>query len=158
MELVLAYNRQKDILNLFTEYTNSILQQGEDVKQCLDSQHLDEEMKDLREKYGLPHGRLYLALVDGQAAGCVALTRINDDCCELKRLYVRPQFRGCRLSKIIIEQVINDARSIGYKHMRLDTFPFMTAAVNLYESFGFHYIEKYNDNPAKSALFMQLVL
>lgn len=158
VDIVLAYDRQQDILELVTEYTNIILLQGEDVKQCLSSQHLDEEIKDLQKKYGLPYGRLYLATVDGKAAGCVALTRDDEEYCEIKRLYIRPEFRGHHLSKIMTEQIIGDAKSIGYKHMRLDTFPFMDTAIRLYEKYGFYYIDKYNDNPAKSAIFMQLDL
>lgn len=158
MELVLAYDRQQEVLELVTEYTDIILQQGDDVKQCLNSQHLDEEIKDLNKKYGLPYGRLYLALVAGKAAGCVALTRNDDDYCEIKRLYIRPKFRGRHLSNVLTEQVIADAKSIGYKYMRLDTFPFMETAIKLYEKYGFYYVERYNDNPAKSAVFMQLDL
>lgn len=158
MELVLAYDRLSEFMELVTEYTNSILEHGDDVKQCLNSQNLDAEIKDLQSKYGLPYGRLYLALEGGRAAGCVALTGNDDDYCEIKRLYVRPEFRGRQLSKMLTKQVIHDAKSIGYKHVRLDTFPFMDRAIKLYERFGFYYIDRYNDNPAKTAVFMQLDL
>ena len=62
------------------------------------------------------------------------------------------------ISKALVETVIKDAKEIGYKHMRLDTFPFMASAIKLYEKYGFHYIERYNDNPAETAIFMQLDL
>ena len=78
MEIVLAYGRELDMLKLVTEYTNGILEQGPDVVQCLNSQHLDDELKDMNLKYALPHGRMYLALVEDKAVGCVALTK-NDD-------------------------------------------------------------------------------
>lgn len=158
MEIVLAYDRPQEILELITEYTNIILPQGDDIKQCFSSQNLDEELKDLEKKYGLPYGRIYLAIVDNKAVGCVALTRNDDEYCEIKRLYVKPEYRGMHISKVLTKQVIKDARDVGYKYMRLDTFPSMDKAINLYKSFGFYYIEKYNDNPAKTAIFMQLDL
>lgn len=158
MDIVPAYDRQKEALELITEYTNTIRQQSEDVGPCLSSQHLSEELQDMQKKYGPPFGRIYLALVDKKAAGCVALTRNNEEYCEIKRLYVRPEYRGQHISRALVEQVIADARSIGYQHMRLDTFPFMANAIKLYESYGFYYTERYNDNPAKTAVFMQLDL
>ena len=158
MEIVLAYGRELDMLKLVTEYTNGILEQGPDVVQCLNSQHLDDELKDMNLKYALPHGRMYLALVEDKAVGCVALTKNDDMYCEIKRLYLKPEYRGMGISKALVETVIKDAKGIGYKHMRLDTFPFMASAIKLYEKYGFHYIERYNDNPAETAIFMQLDL
>lgn len=158
MEILLAYDNLDDVLKLVEEYTNMLLEHGDEVKECLKSQHLDDELNDLQKKYALPDGRLYLVRVDGETAGCVGLTRNDEDYCELKRLYVRPEFRGKHLSKALIEKVIDDAKSIGYKYMRLDTFPFMNAAIKLYEKYEFEYIENYNGNPAKTALFMQLTL
>ncbi|MDY3015192.1 MAG: GNAT family N-acetyltransferase [Evtepia sp.] len=157
-ELVLAYDRQEDVLALLTEYTDSILQHGEEVRQCLQSQHLEEELIDLQTKYALPHGRLYLALVQGVPAGCVALTPNDDKFCEIKRLYLRPAFRGHHLEELLTQRVIQDAKAIGYRHMRLDTFPFMVEAIGLYQRLGFTFIPRYNDNPAENALFMQLDL
>lgn len=158
MEIVLAYDKPNEFFELVTEYTNIILQQGEDVKVCLSSQRLDDELADMEKKYGLPYGRMYLAMVGNKVAGCVALTRNNNDYCEIKRLYVRPYFRGLHISKALTERVINDVKSIGYKYMRLDTFPFMSTAIKLYEKYGFYRIDRYNDNPAKTAIFMQLDL
>lgn len=149
MNIVLAYDREKEISELVTEYTDTILQQGEDVKKCLSSQNLDEELKDMENKYALPYGRMYIAIVNDEAVGCVVLTKNDSEYCEIKRLYVRPKFRGQGISKALMEQVIFDAREIGYKYMRLDTFPFMSSAIKLYKKYGFKYIERYNDNPAK---------
>lgn len=101
---------------------------------------------------------MYLALVEDKAVGCVALTKNDDMYCEIKRLYLKPEYRGMGISKALVETVIKDAKEIGYKHMRLDTFPFMASAIKLYEKYGFHYIERYNDNPAETAIFMQLDL
>lgn len=158
MEVCLAYDRQPEFLELVEEYTALILQQGEDVKNCLSSQCLEDELRDMEKKYGLPFGRMYLALVDGKAADCVALTRNDETYCEIKRLYVRPAYRGLRISRVLTDQVIQDAREIGYRYMRLDTFPFMDKAIRLYKQYGFYEIGKYNDNPAKTAIFMQLDL
>ena len=158
MELELAYDKLEEVLALVKEYTDLILEQGDDVKECLDSQHLKDEISDIKKKYALPDGRLYLVTIDGKAAGCVGLTRNDDAYCEVKRLYVRPEYRGQHLGEILMNQVISDAKDIGYQYMRLDTFPFMQSAIKLYEKCGFHYIEKYNDNPARTAIFMQLDL
>ncbi|WP_419750713.1 GNAT family N-acetyltransferase [Terrisporobacter petrolearius] len=158
MNIVLAYDREKEIRELVVEYTDMIIKPGNDVKECLSSQNLDEELKDMKNKYSLPYGRMYLAIVKDEAAGCVALTKNDNEYCEIKRLYVRPKFRGKGISKALTEQVISDARKIGYKYMRLDTFPFMSSAIKLYEKYGFRIIDRYNDNPAKTAIFMQLDL
>ena len=158
VRLVLAYDRQHEVSQLFTEYTDMILKQSEDVKCCLDAQNYNNEVLDLEEKYGLPNGRLYLAYLGEDAVGCIALKKTDDVYCEIKRLYVKPGYRGKHVGKILIGQVINDAKLIGYKHMRLDTFPFMDSAVQLYRRYGFYDIERYNDNPALTALYMQLDL
>ena len=158
MKIISAYGHEKEMLELVTEYTNTILEQGAEVASCLKSQHLDDESRDMKTKYGLPYGRMYLALVEENIAGCVALTKNDEDYCEIKRLYLRPQFRGMGISKALIERIIADAREIGYKYMRLDTFPFMKSAIKLYEKYGFYFIEKYNDNPAETAVYMQLNL
>ena len=156
MELVLAYDRLEDVLALVREYTDKILEQGGDeVKKCLSAQHLDDELEDIQKKYALPNGRLYLVLVNGNVAGCVGLSRNDDDYCEIKRLYVRPEYRGQHMSQVLIKQIIDDAKILGYKHIRLDTFPFMKAAIRLYERYGFYSIDRYNDNPAETAVFMQ---
>lgn len=77
------------------------------------------------EKYGYSNGKMYIALVDEKLAGCVALTKNDDDYCEIKRLYIREEFRGNHLGNMLSEKIIEDAGAIGYKYMRLDTVPFM---------------------------------
>lgn len=158
MEIVLAYDRQEEMRQLIREYTDAILGQGEEVRQCLSSQRLEDELADMEKKYGPPGGRMYLALVHGQPAGCAALAGSGDEYCEIKRLFVRPQYRGLHISGALIDRVVADARGIGYRHMRLDTFPFMESAIRLYRRYGFYPIARYNDNPAKTAIFMQLDL
>jgi len=122
-------------------------------------QGFEEELQNLPGKYAPPEGRLFLAHSDEDLAGCIALRKLEDDICEMKRLYVREDFRGVGLGNTLIEKLIADARLIGYKKMRLDTYPpKMAKAVKLYESHGFRQIPPYYDNPHIGVLFMGLCL
>ena len=123
--------------------------------------HFQEFKKELAEfpgEYAPPDGRLLLAMHDEQLAGCVALRKISEGVCEMKRLYVRSQFRKNGIGGNLAKAVIKEAREIGYKHMRLDTVPFMKEAIALYRSLGFKEIDSYRDNPIKGAKFMELTL
>lgn len=122
-------------------------------------QGFEDELKNLPDKYEPPAGRLYLASDDGEIAGCIALRTLGPGVCEMKRLFVRENFRGRQIGKLLIEKLIADAREVGYDRMRLDTFPpKMGKAVQLYESYGFHEIPPYYDNPNEGVLFMEKVL
>ena len=122
-------------------------------------QNFEQEVAELPGKYAPPSGRLYLAYVDNQLAGCIAMRAIGDGVCEMKRLFVRDGFRGARVGVQLIERLIEEARSEGYKQMRLDTFPpKMGKAVSLYESHGFRTIPPYYNNPHEGVLFMELDL
>jgi len=122
-------------------------------------QGFEEELANLPGKYAPPDGRLYLAYVDEELAGCIALRKFEDDVCEMKRLFLRKNARGYGLGKELIEKLIDEALAIGYAKMRLDTYPpKMGKAVKLYESHGFRPIEKYYDNPHEGVLFMELDL
>lgn len=122
-------------------------------------QGFEEELATLPGKYAPPEGRLYLASVGEEPAGCIALRSLGDGICEMKRLYLRENARGLGLGRRLIEQVIADAREIGYRKMRLDTYPpKMGKAVSLYEAHGFHPIDAYYDNPHGDTLFMELDL
>jgi GNAT superfamily N-acetyltransferase len=158
IEIIPAQKNINGFIELVKEYTDMICKQDTSVAGTLSSQHLDEELAHTEQKYGYPGGRMYLLLVDGHMAGCAALTGNDDKYCEIKRLYVRPEYRGRGFSKLLCNKVIEEARQIGYQYMRLDTFPFMKSAIHVYEKLGFQYIEKYNDNPADDAIFMQLSL
>ncbi len=122
-------------------------------------QGFEDELRDLPGRYSTPHGRLFLASVDENLAGCIALRKLEDNICEMKRLYVRKDFHGLGIGKSLIEKLIAVARMIGYSKMRLDTYPpKMGKAVSLYESHGFWVIPPYYDNPHENVLFMELDL
>jgi GNAT superfamily N-acetyltransferase len=117
-------------------------------------QNFEEELAGLPGEYAAPRGCLLIA--DG--AGCVALRRIDDETCEMKRLYVRPEQRGSGLGRRLVLAIIEEARGIGYRRMRLDTMPKMGGAQRLYESLGFRDIAAYRYNPEAGARFLELEL
>jgi putative acetyltransferase len=137
---------------LFLEYANSL-----GFSLCF--QNFDQELASLPGDYAPPTGRLLLATSNGHPAGCVALHKLQADICEMKRLYVRPQFRGKRLGHELAKKVIAEARQIGYKYLRLDTVePVMKTAVEMYRQLGFREIPPYRPNPISGALYMELQL
>jgi ribosomal protein S18 acetylase RimI-like enzyme len=153
MQLIAATSAEhlSVIRELFLEYASSI-----EVDLCFQS--FDRELAELPGRYALPEGRLVLAREHLQSAGCVALRKIGDGICEMKRLYVRPAFRGQGFGRKLADEIISAARAIGYEGMRLDTLSSMTEAIALYESLGFQRIAPYYDNPSGSAVFMELKL
>ena len=154
MKLIQAQSAEEIVRarELFEEYAAGL---GIDL--CFQS--FDKELAELPGGYGPPAGRLFIAIDENQAAGCVALRRIADGVCEMKRLYVRPGFRGTGLGHALAEAIILAAREIGYQRMRLDTLPGkMDRAIAMYRSLGFKEIGPYYDNPVESALFMELEL
>ncbi len=137
---------------LFLEYQNWF-----GLSLCF--QNFDEELATLPGAYAPPDGRLYLAYSDDQLAGCGALKKLDDGICEMKRLFVRDAFRGQKIGVELIDRILADSRAIGYKKIRLDTYPpKMGKAVSLYESYGFKKIEPYYHNPFGETLFMELDL
>lgn len=160
MEVLLepGYERRAELEELFTEYTDMLLREEPAFQVYLDLQHYGEELDHLQEKYGPPGGRLYLARVDGAAAGCVAIRRLDDRNCELKRLYVRPAFRGCGLAGRLVDRVLADAEEIGYQAVLLDTFPFLQDAIRLYKKRGFREVSSYNGDPMPDLIYLRLEL
>jgi len=122
-------------------------------------QGFEQELADLPGKYAPPEGRLFLAVSAGRVAGSVALRKLEDGICEMKRLFVRDQFRGQKIGIGLLEKLISEAAEIGYRKLRLDTYPpKMGKAVQIYESYGFQQIEPYYHNPFGETLFMELEL
>lgn len=158
IEVLSAYDHPEEVRQLFSEYTEMLIQGDSTFKKYLEIQSYDDELEHLERKYGLPYGRLYLAYYDQKLAGCIGLKKIDGRNCEMKRLYVRPEFRGKHIGNILIQQIIEDAKKIGYSYMLLDTLPFLQSAVHMYKKWGFYEIPCYNDSPMDGSIFMKLDL
>ncbi len=142
----------EQVCSLFLEYGSSL-----GFSLCFQS--FDEEVKSLPGAYGPPNGVLLLARRADHAAGCIALRKLGDGMCEMKRLYVRPGDRGRGLGRMLVERLIAEARRLGYERMRLDTVgSAMQDAVALYRRMGFQEIAPYSSIPIESALWMELLL
>jgi putative acetyltransferase len=149
-------NTQEDVevaRTLFNEYAS-----GLGISLCF--QNFDRELNNLPGDYAPPDGRLLLAKdEDDQIAGCIAMRKLGPAVCEMKRLFVRPAYRGTGLGRILVNTIIDEARKLGYTHMRLDTLPGrMDKAIALYQAIGFVDIEPYYKNPVEGAKFMELDL
>ncbi len=156
--IVPAYNRADEVRSLFSEYMKMLVDNDPSFREYLEIQQYDKELEDFETKYGMPDGRLYVLYCSGELAGCIALRKIDADNCELKRLYIKPEFRGNKLGKILVERLIADAREIGYKYMLLDTLPFLKTAIRMYKDIGFYEIEKYNNSPMDTTIYMKFDL
>ncbi len=151
IEILDGETRVVDVKTLFTEYAASL---GID----LGYQNFDDEFASLPGKYARPYGRLYLAFVDGALAGCIAMRKLNETRAEMKRLYVRPIFRGAKLGLALVTKVIEDAREIGYCELVLDTLATMNRAQDLYRGLGFVETQAYYDTPVEGTMFLRLAL
>jgi putative acetyltransferase len=121
-------------------------------------QDFDKEMENFPGQYAPPMGCLYIAMDENQPIGCVALRDLGQGICEMKRLYVKPLFRGQKVGKLLAEIVIKAAKNMGYDYMRLDTVPSMKQANRLYNALGFKRTVPYRFNPIEGATFFELNL
>lgn len=151
VDLCLGYHELDAVKILFGEYVTLL---GLD----LGFQDYEREVRTLPGPYALPRGRLYLLREGTEPVGCAALRPLNGAACEMKRLYVRPSYRGRGYGDRLVNTLIDDARHLGYARMYLDTFPWMEAAVAMYRKRGFREVEAYYPNPYPSAVYFCLDL
>jgi putative acetyltransferase len=154
MELIQASSTEEvqQAKLLFEEYASWV-----EISLCF--QNFDQEVANLPGDYAPPSGRLFLAIEDEKVMGCVALRKIGEGIGEMKRLYVRPEFRGRGLGRTLTEKLIAEAKQIGYTSLRLDTLPGkMDQAIAMYRALGFKEIAPYYRNPVEGATFMELFL
>ncbi len=140
------------IKTLIAEYAKSL-------DRDLSFQGLNEELADLSAKYLPPNGRILAAVTEESSViGCVAYRRHDSERCEMKRLYVRPEYRRRHAGKKLVEGIIRLARSDGFSEMVLDTIKPLESAVRLYKKYGFKETEPYYDNPMEDVIYMKLKL
>lgn len=151
LEIVSGENYVEEVKGLIIEYTNSL---GRDLA----FQDLQTELSDISVKYLHNGGRLLAAVWDKKVVGCIALRRIDDRTCEMKRLYVQPEYRSYQIGKKLVAEIIAAGGKMGYKRMVLDTIKPLKGAISLYRKFGFQEIPAYYDNPMDDAVYMELKL
>ena len=157
-EMISAIELPERLSPLFEAYQQWLIQNDPNLQIVLNGQSYDDELEHLQEKYGAPEGAIYILTADGTDIGCIALRKIDDAVCEVKRVFLQMPYRGRGLGKLMMERVIEDARRADYREMVLDTLPIMTGACNLYDRMGFVPTEKYNDNPLPYAIYRKLML
>ena len=143
----------EQVRTLFTEYRAELV-----VEPCFHS--FDEEIASLPGSYAPPGGKLLLAKVVGQPVGCIGVRPFpSEGACEMKRLYVRPPFRGDKIGKLLAEQILREARGLGYRSMRLDSHPgSMAAAIRMYRKLGFREVSAAPLEPIDGLIYMELAL
>lgn len=138
----------EEIKALFREYEKFL-----GVSLCF--QNFEEELAGLPAKYAEPEGSIFLAKVDGESAGCVALWKLDEGICEMKRLYVKPAYQGLGLGKKLAQTIMNEARFKGYQKMKLDTLRRLESANNLYKALQFNETIPYNYNPEDDVAYFE---
>lgn len=122
----------------------------------LSYQNFTQELESLPKMYGGDEGRLLLALVDNTPAGCVGVRKLSSSICEMKRLYVRDEFRGRGIGMLLAKHIIQAGKELGYSAMVLDTLDKMKSAQKLYQSLGFVEIPAYYNNPLPDVIYLKL--
>jgi putative acetyltransferase len=153
IQAVISEGKELDIVrDLFAGYQKEL---DEDL--CFQS--FGTELKEPLKKYGPPSGIIYLAYYNEEPVGCIALmplTSENDKrICEMKRLYVKPEFRRYKIGRALIEKLLETAKEIGYDIMKLDTLQKLEAAIHLYKKYGFVETTSYYQNPLPGVVYMQ---
>lgn len=140
------------VRRLFTDYQKEL-----NVDLCFQS--FDKELEQPLTKYGPPKGAIFLAVEDDQPAGCIALKPLTEEIvCEMKRLYVPPGFRGRGIGEQLVTALLNEARELGYKTMKLDTITRLQSAIKMYKAYGFIEIPAYYNNPTEDVVYMEKAL
>ena len=150
MKIIVARTSEHyhEAVELFKEYAVSL---GIDLQ----FQKFDNELHVLPTMYGPPVGELWLVEEDGNFVGCAALRKLEEGICELKRMYIRPSYRGKRWGQELMDVALQTAQSLGYYTMRLDSLQRLEAAVKLYTSYGFQQISPYNFNPEADVVYFE---
>jgi GNAT superfamily N-acetyltransferase len=138
----------KDVINLFNEYASSL-------NISLDFQNFNEELNIIQSMYGSPTGCLLIVYDENVAIACAAYRKIRTGICELKRMYIKPKYRGMKIGKTLLEMLCSKASENGYAHMRLDTLDTMLPAISLYQRNGFYEIPAYYHNPNEGVVYME---
>ena len=158
VSLIPAFDRRSELIPLYEEYGAMLLETDPVFARSLAQPTYDEEILHLEEKYAPPKGQIYLVFVDGELAGCVGMKPSDDSHAELKRLYVRPAFRGRNLGETLTRRIMDDARKAGYRYLRLDTLPGLKSALKLYRRLGFRETDPYYDCLVPGTIFMEIEL
>jgi len=152
----------RNLISAFVKWhLNRHLEDIDLINEYFDPKDFEEELASLPGKYSMPEGKLLLAFYNDQPAGCVALKKIDDHSCEMKRMFVYPEFHGKGIGYALAKAIIDEAKKIGYSSMKLDTSIRQIEAQNLYQGFGFKNIEAYYTLPDKQKnwlVFMELKL
>jgi len=151
MKIIDGENYLEDVKELIIEYTKIL-------NRDLRFQNIEDELKDLSKKYTYPHGKILVALIEDQVVGCVAYHKHNKERCEMKRLFVKKEYRKQKIGEKLVNKIIETAKEDGYQEMVLDTIEPLKSAIYLYKKFGFKECQPYYDNPMNDVIYMSLNL
>lgn len=151
MQIVDGLDYIEEVKELIIEYINFL-------NRDLSFQNINSELNSLKTKYSYPNGRIITAIVGDKVVGCVAFYKHSSKRCEMKRLYVKKEYRNLKIGNTLVENIISLAKKDGYREMVLDTIKPLTSAINLYKKFGFQEIKPYYSNPMPDVIYMKLDL